>query len=936
MCGIYGFTGKPDPELLDRMGAVLLHRGPDDFGTLEWPSVSLGHRRLSIIDLETGHQPLGNEDGSVWLVFNGEVYNYRELRAELIQRGHVFKTNADSEVIVHAYEEYGPECFARFNGMWAVAIADRRLNRLVLARDHFGIKPLYYAQAGGRLLFASEIKALLQDPAVPARPNDQMVYEYLLHGLHDHRPETFFEGVRHLPAATYMVLELGESAAAEGASASATADGAGTDAADAADAADALKPVAYWAPRLSEDGSGDPDEFRELFKKAVRRRLVADVPVGSCLSGGLDSTSIVSFMSGLMRDQNPDASSMRGQLKTFSAVFDNDPIDEREYIDVAVKATGADTSYVRPLSETFVDELRDLIWHQEEPFISTGPYAQWCVMREARKHVTVVLDGQGGDELLAGYVPYQFVYLSQLWKRRQYGRFLSEAWAARDVLKPLLTRRLRDRRKGFPLQSLLRPEFVGRVTDPGYTRSRDDLKQRLLQDLTTYSLPCLLRYEDKNSMAHSIESRVPYLDQELVEWILRQPSDAIIRHGWSRWLLRQGLKGVIPERIRLRRWKVGFTTPEFRWIRARRAAFLSLFNSPTFVARPYWDGPAVARAFLAANSGRIDQSMFFWRAINVELWLREFIDARDTVVSDGAEGHVKGAIPGPKHRGSLAELGDALSVNVAGDLGDTGGSSGTGDRSDEAARLVAAYRPNPPKHLFAVGGGRAYARLPIRTEVVRRGDDLAAFFKESIGAHVKPGDIAVIAEKPVAISQGRSWPIEEIKVTWLARLLTQAVTKTPHGIGLGIPQTMQLALNEAGAPRILLATAATALGRLVGRRGIFYRIAGPTVEAIDGPTPGTLPPYNKQAKLGPKDPMGVAEKLSAAVGDGVGVAIIDSSDLSTKVLGWSHGVDPELVTWLMRDNPLGQGHQQTPIAILRPVGRPAGQPVGLPAGQPAA
>ncbi|MHB8758403.1 MAG: asparagine synthase (glutamine-hydrolyzing), partial [Bacillota bacterium] len=792
MCGIYGFTGKPDPELLDRMGAVLFHRGPDDFGTLEWPSVSLGHRRLSIIDLETGHQPLGNEDGSVWLVFNGEVYNYRELRAELIQRGHVFKTNADSEVIVHAYEEYGPECFARFNGMWAAAIADRRLNRLVLARDHFGIKPLYYAQAGGRLLFASEIKALLQDPALPARPNDQMVYEYLAHGLHDHRPETFFEGIRRLPAATYMVLALDEGENADGVALSA--------------AAEAAEPVAFWTPKLSEDGSGDPDEFRELFKKSVERRLVAEVPVGSCLSGGLDSTSIVSFMSGLLKDQAPDAASLRGQLKTFSAVFDKDPIDEREYIAEAVRSTGADTTYIRPTSENFVDELRDFVWHQEEPLISTGPYAQWCVMREARKQVTVLLDGQGGDELLAGYVPYQYVYLTQLWKERKYGRYLREVWAARDVLWPLLTRRFRERLRGFPLRSFLRPEFTARVTDPGYTRSRDNLKQRLLQDLTTYSLPCLLRYEDKNSMAHSIESRVPYLDQELVEWILRQPSEAIIRHGWSRWLLRRGLKGVIPEKIRLRRWKVGFTTPEFRWIRARRAAFLSLLNSPTFASRPYWDGPAVARAFLAATSGKIDQSMFFWRAINVELWLREFIDGRDALVSDGAEARVKGAIPGPKHRGGLADLGDAL---VAGALG--GGALGggvAGARSGEAERLAAEYRPNAPKHLFAMGGGRAYARLPIRTEVVRRGDDLATFFKESIGNHVKPGDIAVIAEKPVAISQGRSWPIDEIKVTGLARLLTKAVTKTPHGIGLGLPQTMQLALNEAGAPRILLATVA--------------------------------------------------------------------------------------------------------------------------------
>lgn len=906
MCGIYGFLGQPDNELLNRMGAVLVHRGPDDVGVFASPWVSLGHRRLSIIDLATGHQPLANEDESIWLVYNGEVYNYRELRAELVERGHVFRTNSDSEVIIHAYEEYGPDCFKRFNGMWALALADLRRGKLVLARDHFGIKPLYYAVAGGRLLFASEIKALLQDPAVPSRPNDQLVYEYLAHGLHDHRVETFFEGIYHLMPATYVEVEASARAsdqAPEAARAGLT-DGGSL----------AGRAVAYWTPKLSEDGSGDPDEFRELFKKAVERRLVAEVPVGSCLSGGLDSTSIVSFMSQLMRSSTPDAASLRGQLKTFSAVFDNDPIDERDYITEAIKSTGADTTYIRPTSDRFVDELRDFIWHQEEPLISTGPYAQWCVMREARKQVTVLLDGQGGDELLGGYVPYQYVFLAQLWSEKKYGAFLREAWAARDVLKPLLTRRLRDRRKGFPLRSLLRKEFTDRVVDPGYTRSRNNLKLRLLQDLTTYSLPCLLRYEDKNSMAHSIESRVPYLDQELVEWILRLPTKVFIRDGWSRWILRAGLKGVLPEKIRRRRWKVGFTTPEIRWIKARRAAFTSLLRSPSFAGRRYWDGEAVARAFLAANQGKIDFSMFFWRAINVELWLREFIDARAagaeaaTVAEAAAtaEAATVTAEASPT-RGRLADLGDRLAASLAG--------------TDEALRLAETCRPNAGKHLFAAVDGRVFARLPVKTGVVKRGDDLAAFFQESVGGLARPGDIIVIAEKPVAISQGRSFPIEEIRPTCLARLLSKAVTKTPHGIGLGLPQTMQLALDEAGAPRILLATAVSAVARVLGRRGVFYRIAGPTVEAIDGPTPGTLPPYNHQAKLGPKDPMGVAAGLAAAIGPRVGVAIIDASDLTSTVLGRSAGVDPGLVETLMRDNPLGQGHQQTPIAILREVGR---------------
>src|SRR5450756_368448 len=460
MCGILGFAGSPDRQLLGRMAAALVHRGPDDAGAFESPNVSLGHRRLSIIDRAGGHQPIANEDDTVWLVYNGEVYNYRELRDELIAAGHAFRTSCDSEVIVHAYEEWGAACAARFNGMWAFAVADLREGdgKLVLNRDHFGIKPLYYARSPrtGRLLFASEIKALLQDPDVVAEPDEQMVFEYLQHGFHDHRAETFFRGVYHVPAATWIELPLGGDAAT-------------------GPLAAALESTPYWTPRLSTDGASDPADFRRRFRESVERRLVSEVPVGSCLSGGLDSTTIVSFMSELLKEDVPDATSLRGQLKTFSAVFDGDPIDEREYIEIAVESTGADTTYTNPTSYEFVDELRDFIWHQEEPIVSTGPYAQWCVMRSAREQVTVLLDGQGGDELIAGYVPYQLVYLRQLRKQGKYAELRREAAKSRDVLWPLARRRLSQRRKRLRTRRLLRPAFLARTTDPGYGRSQDDL-----------------------------------------------------------------------------------------------------------------------------------------------------------------------------------------------------------------------------------------------------------------------------------------------------------------------------------------------------------------------------------------------------------------------------------------------------------------------------
>ena len=909
MCGIFGFAGAPDRQLLGRMAAALVHRGPDDAGAFEHAGVSLGHRRLSIIDRAGGHQPIANEDESVWLVYNGEVYNYRELRAELETAGHVFRTNCDSEVIVHGYEEWGPGCAARFNGMWGFAVADLREGdgKLVLNRDHFGIKPLFYARSPltGRLLFASEIKGLLQDPELAAVPDEQMVFEYLEHGFHDHREATFFAGVFHVPAAAWIEVPL--AAAPAGAAPGLLAA--------------PLSSTPYWEPELRTDASADPGLFRRMFRRSVERRLVSEVPVGSCLSGGLDSTTIVSFMSELLKEDAPDAVSLRGQLKTFSAVFDGDPIDEREYIEMAVASTGADTTYTNPTSPEFVDELRDFIWHQEEPIVSTGPYAQWCVMRSAREQVTVLLDGQGGDELIAGYVPYQLVYLRQLRRQGRYAELRREAALSRDVLWPLVRRRVGQRRKRLPARRLLRPGYLARVSDPGYGRSQDDLKLRLQQDLLTYSLPCLLRYEDRNSMAFSIESRVPYLDQELVDHILALPDDAIVRQGWSRWILRAALKGTLPEKIRLRRWKVGFTTPEMRWIKARRAAFTSLYQSPSFQARPYWDGAKVVSAFRACCRGEVEESMFFWRAANVELWLREFVDRSAVLAGADAEAALTTpAAVGPRRRGALAEAGDA---RVPALLAAAAGPQGPAAAA-EAERLLAEYQPNEMKHLFAAMGGQVYARLPLKTDLVGRGDDLAELYRRQVVPHVRAGDVVVMAEKPIAASQGRSYALDEIHPTRLARVLSRAVTRTPHGIGLGIPETMQLAIDEAGAPRIVAAAAASAAGKVVGKRGLFYKVAGANVEAIDGPTWNTLPPHNTHAKLGPADPDGVAARLSAqltaAAGGPVEMVVIDANDLTATVLGASPGTDRDLAALLMRDNPLGQGHEQTPVCVLRRLG----------------
>ena len=927
MCGICGFMGRRDSTLLRAMTGSLRHRGPDDDGFYESDEASLGFRRLAIIDLDTGDQPMSTDRGRVHIVYNGEIYNYRELRAELEAEGRRFRTKSDTEVALHAYAQWGPEAFRRFNGMWAIALLDRRgpQPQLVLCRDHFGIKPLFYAEHGHRLVFASEIKAILEDPTFPRRVDEQQLYEYLGFGLYDHNDLTFFAGVRQVAAGAYV-----------------TVDGTG------------ITETRYWTPALSEDAVPDPAEFRRLFTRAVERRLVADVPVGTCLSGGLDSSSIVCVMDGLLAQHVPDSASLGDRLKTFSAVFPGDPIDERRYVEAVLAVTSADPTWVQPTSEEWLAELETWVWHAEEPMITTAPYAMWSVMRAASERVTVLLDGQAGDELLAGYVPYQYVYLRQLLREHRYGEFAAESARARDTVGPLARRRLWESRHRVDVGSLLRPEWTSRHQRPSDPRVRDDLKKRLLQDLTTFSLPSLLRYEDRNSMAHSMESRLPFLDQELVEWILRLPASAIVSGGWSRRILREAMRGILPDLIRERRRKIGFTTPEFRWFRQQRAPLQSLMRSPSFQSRPYWDAARVAEAFRVACVGGSEESLFFWRAVNVEVWLRVYFEGgahgvagrissrttagRTASRAAAARTASRGAAalstaPGATASGAISTATDGRAAPRAGLAGGSApyGFVARGDASAAAAigaeALLASAPPNPGRHLLVRSGGATWARLPVRAELVRPGDDLSVALGAALdaararGIALQRGDVVALSEKVVAITQRRSFPMSEIPVTPLARMLSRFVSRVPIGIGLGRPQTMQLALEEAGAPRILLAAACAAVTRPLGIRGVFYRVAGSGVSAIDGPTAYTLPPYNTHASKGPRDPDGAAEGmrrfLRGRTGTEVAVAVVDTNDLAADVLGASPGVDRRAIVDILADNPMGQTSEQTPFCILR-------------------
>lgn len=870
------------------------HRGPDDDGYLETDVASLGFRRLSIIDIVHGAQPMSVDQGRLQIVYNGEVYNFRELRGELEGLGHRFDTHCDTEVVLHAYQEWGAAAFPRFNGMWGLALLDARGGspKLILCRDHFGIKPLYFARSGARVLFASEIKSILQDSRFERRVDEQSMYEYLAHGAFDHKSHaTFFDGISQVPAAAWVTID-----------------------------GDGVTTSTYWTPVLDESGSADPAGFREVFDRAVTRRLIADVPVGICLSGGLDSSSICGVMARQLAEHLPDAASLGDRLKTFSAVFPGDPIDESRYIDAVLTTTGADNARVEPTAVDFVRELEAWVWHVEQPMVSSAPFAMWMVTRRAAQDVTVVLDGQGGDELLAGYDHYPFVYVRQLLRERRWGDFAREAWRSRDIYSPLIRRRLRDRRLHVDVRPMLQRDFLRGKRAPVDDRVQDHLKRRLLQDFLVWSLPPLLRYEDRCSMAHSLEARLPFLDQELVDYILHLPAAAIIRDGWNRRVLRDGLADVLPPVIRRRRKKIGFTTPEFRWYRRQRAALQSLLRSPRFSARPYWHGPAVAEGFRAACAGESAESMFFWRVINAEIWLRIFFDDRVTNLEASSSD------PG------FARRGDEMVARAG----------------EDARALVDACRPNFGRHLFTrLRDGRILARVPLRSKVLVGGDDLHAELRRPLldlrdrGVSLRDGDLMLVSEKALAITQGRSLPVDQVVIQPLARILSRFVSRVPTGIGIGHPATMQLAIEEAGAPRILLAATVAALTRPLRIRGMFYRVAGSGVNAIDGPSHLNLPPYDRYAIKGPEDPDGaarhLANRLSIEFDVKVEVAVIDANDLTASVLGSSPGVDRQTVLAAVADNPLGQTDEATPFALMREIrvstARPQPAPVLVSSGR---
>ncbi|MCA9380949.1 asparagine synthase (glutamine-hydrolyzing) [Candidatus Dojkabacteria bacterium] len=614
MCGIVGFTGQTDSEVLKKMTDSITHRGPDDAAYIVNPNFSIGYRRLSIIDLSKSIYPITNEEDTIELVLNGEIYNYQELRTELEASGHKFKTQSDSETIVHGYEEWGYDVVTHLRGMFVFVLLDKEKNETFIARDRLGIKPWYYSEYNGRIVFGSEIKAILEHFDVPRDPDDRSVYRFLSYRVHDTDDRTFFKNVKRLLPGHFMVIQ---------------ADG-------------GMDIQKYWKPEYNKEFSSKKsdeeykEEFKEIFSEAVRLHLIADVPVGVTLSGGLDSSGITSLSKQLYDEaltlaQASGEAAPKHEIIAFSAVHPGETIDESEYIDSVVEATGIKSVKIQPSVDTFWEDLDHWVYMQEEPVISGAPYAYYTVMREAAKQITVLLSGQGGDELLAGYVPYFMTYLQTAWDQKKLWPMLRETWMGKDLYFPYFWKLMQAKRQSetnLSIQNMLTDQFKQDYKDQGIDfKTSRNLNERLFFDVTRDTTPSLLRYEDKNSMANSLESRVPFFDHKVVEYIFNLPIDQKIKFGWNRFIYRNAMQGIIPDKNRLRRSKVGFTNPEWEWIERRADKFREIFSSDSFKNRPYWDSEKVLQDFeKAVSNQKTGDVLIFWRLFITEMWMRKYVD----------------------------------------------------------------------------------------------------------------------------------------------------------------------------------------------------------------------------------------------------------------------------------------------------------------------
>lgn len=630
MCGIAGFIAIDksnfDAEsVIKNMTNSLAHRGPDDMGfvLLSYSPatdrnyyVAFGHRRLKIIDLsDAGHQPMFNEQGDIGIIYNGEIYNYLELKDELSREGYHFVSTSDTEVLLRAYEKWGVDCFNKFNGMWALAIFDKKRKKVILSRDRFGKKPLYYYRTQDVFIFASEIKAILLHPYVIKEPNYEKIFRYISTNYRyvDIDEESYFKNIFQVPKGHFIEIDDGLNS----------------------------KPRKYWnlSPISLKNDINDREAsegFLNLFVDSVRIRLRSDVPVGCLLSGGLDSSSIFSVARKILKKPVISFSGITGDVKGI--------YDESEYIDAVVKETNADSHYIRPEPADIFDTINEMLYFHDEPVCTVTWYSLYLIAKKVRfEYMPVLLNGHGGDELLAGYWDHFHYYFYELEKENKIKLLKEEImkWKENHGRNP---REIETSKKY--INKFVSGEISGMSRFPDYSQCFNNdilrlykkdislkcsggslLSSRLYCELFFETVPASLRAEDRNTMSQSIESRSPWLDYRLVEYCFSLPDKFKIRKGLGKWILRESMRGILPEVVRTRKDKAGFIAPADIWFRTvNRNQIQSLMHSGTLEKRGLFNIQKLDGIFKEHLEGLKNHQMFLWQLINLELWFRRFFN----------------------------------------------------------------------------------------------------------------------------------------------------------------------------------------------------------------------------------------------------------------------------------------------------------------------
>lgn len=601
MCGIAGIISFQSdehlPSVVKRMTDLIAHRGPDSEGQYSAPSsqVCLGHRRLSILDLsDAGIQPMTLNQ--LTITYNGEVYNYIELKKELIQLGHSFKTHTDTEVILAAYAQWGASCVEKFNGMWAFVIYDAVKEQVFCSRDRYGIKPFYYTWIRHRFCFASEIKAFTTVEGWRPKMNKSRAYDFIQSGYLSHTDETLFDGVKELKGGFNILIEL---------------------------ASEKISIYPYYDSRKITQSSAANNEtetvskFKELMSDAVRIALRSDVKVGSALSGGLDSSTIVAVANQYLR-----LSGKEELQECVSACYEtrDKNVDESIYIDELAKEVSIKVHKVFPTWEKFMAELDRMVWHQDEPIPTMSIFAQYSVFQEAaRNNIKVMLDGQGADEILAGYESFYQPYFLEKLRSSPLGfasSFINYVAKHKNYPFKALLRRLKK-----PVFSIDYAEGFKNTVTPFRRPTDRSIKEASDNHLQGFGLHSLLRYEDRNSMAFSIESRVPFLDYRVVKMSLELPDELKIRKGVRKFVLREAFKKDLPKMISQRYDKLGFPTPQERWTSENAEQVNELFRKAVIGLPEIFEAKMLEHSLKKLKAGEKEFVFFVWRVINLKKWI---------------------------------------------------------------------------------------------------------------------------------------------------------------------------------------------------------------------------------------------------------------------------------------------------------------------------